>query len=84
MIRNAELRFSIWYQWRKSQISQTPRKWLNDTLHIFFNNREIKYEHIKGKPKKKGYKVIAPAKDHPWRKMNNKLPGGKGLATASG
>jgi hypothetical protein len=29
---------------------------------------------LNDKPVKKGYKIIKPAKDHPWRKMNQRLP----------
>jgi hypothetical protein len=53
----------------------TVIKRLDDTLHIYFNNQELKFSHIIGKPKKKGYKIVKPAKNHPWRKMNNRLPG---------
>ena len=53
----------------------TVIKRLDDSLHIYFNNQELKSCSLKGKPKKKGYKIIKPAKDHPWRKMNNRLPG---------
>jgi transposase len=62
----------------------TVCKWLNDTLHIFFNKKAINFNQINGKPKKKGYKILTPAKDHPWRKMNNMLPGGRRLAAVSG
>jgi transposase len=53
----------------------TVIKRLDDSLHIYFNNQELKSCSLKGKPKKKGHKIIKPAKDHPWRKMNNRLPG---------
>ena len=53
----------------------TVIKRLDDSLHIYFNNQELKFCSLKGKPEKKAYKIIKPAKDHPWRKMNNRLPG---------
>ena len=53
----------------------TVIKRLDDSLHIYFNNQELKFCSLKGKPGKKAYKIIKPAKDHPWRKMNNRLPG---------
>jgi len=53
----------------------TVIKRLDDSLHVYFNNQELKFCWVKGKPEKKGYKIIKPAKDHPWRKMNNRLPG---------
>jgi transposase len=60
-------------------------KRLDNTLYIYFNNQELKFSYINGKPVKKGYKVRKPAKDHPWRKMNNNLPGRRDFpATALG
>jgi transposase len=53
----------------------TVIKRLDDSLHIYFNNQELKFYSLKAKPGKKAYKNIKPAKDHPWRKMNNRLPG---------
>ena len=55
----------------------TVIKRLDDTLHIYFNNQELNFCPVKGKPEKKGYKIIKPAKDHPFRKMNNRLPGSR-------
>jgi hypothetical protein len=48
-------------------------RWLNGQLHIYFNSQELKYTHLTEKPGKKGYKITKPAKDHPWRKMNQKI-----------
>jgi hypothetical protein len=54
-------------------------KWLDGSLHIFFNNQEISFIELNEKPKKKIYKIRKPAKDHPLRKMNNKIAEGKKL-----
>jgi len=48
-------------------------KWLNGEMHIYFNGQEIKFNHLDGKPGKKGYKLRAVAKDHPWRRWNQKI-----------
>lgn len=53
----------------------TVIKGLDDSLHIYYNNQKLKFCSLDGKPEKKGYKIIKPAKNHPWRKMNNRLPG---------
>jgi transposase len=53
----------------------TVSKWLNGGLHIYFNEQELNFTELSGKPAKKGYKTIKPPKDHPWRKMNRRLPG---------
>jgi transposase len=53
----------------------TVSKSFNGELHIFFNEQELNFKELDGKPGKKGYRIIKPAKDHPWRKMNNRLPG---------
>jgi len=52
-------------------------KWLDGSLHIFFNNQEISFIKLSGKSKKKNYIIRKPAKGHPWRKMNDKLAEGK-------
>jgi len=52
-------------------------KWLNGQLHIYFNSQELKYTHLAQKPGKKGYKITKPAKDHPWRKMNQRISADK-------
>lgn len=51
----------------------TVSKWLNGEMHIYFNGQELNFTELDAKPVKKGYKVIKPPKDHPWRKMNQKL-----------
>jgi hypothetical protein len=48
-------------------------KWLNGGIHIYFNDQEIKFNHLDDKPGKKGYKVRAVPKDHPWRRLNQKI-----------
>jgi transposase len=53
--------------------SVTICKWLNGEIHIYFNEQEINFKHLEGKPGKKGYKVQAVAKDHPWRRLNQKI-----------
>jgi len=52
----------------------TVSKWLNGEMHIYFNGQELSFTELAGKPGKKGYKIIKPPKDHPWRKMNQRLP----------
>jgi len=52
-------------------------KWLDDSLHIYFNNQELSYIELKEKPKKKGHKLTKPKKEHPWKQMNKKLSGGE-------
>jgi len=51
----------------------TVSRWLNGQLHIYFNNQELAFEELKGKPVKKEYKIYKPPKDHPWRKWNQRL-----------
>ena len=51
----------------------TVSRWLNGQMHIYFNNQEIAFEEIKGKPARKGYKIFKPSKDHPWRKWNQRI-----------
>jgi sRNA-binding carbon storage regulator CsrA len=48
-------------------------KWLNGEMHIYFNDQEIKFNHLDDKPGKKGYKGRPAAKDHPWRRWNQKI-----------
>jgi transposase len=51
----------------------TVSKWLNAQMHIYFNGQELNFTELDAKPDKKGYKINKPPKDHPWRKMNQKL-----------
>ena len=53
--------------------SVTICKWLNGEIHIYFNRREINFKHLESKPGKKGYKVRAVPKDHPWRRLNRQI-----------
>jgi transposase len=48
-------------------------KWLNGEMHIYFNRQEISFTEIENKPGKKGYKIHHLPKDHPWRRMNQKI-----------
>ena len=48
-------------------------KWLNGEIHIYFNEQEIKFKSLEDKPGKKGYKVRAVPKDHPWKRLNQKI-----------
>lgn len=52
-------------------------KFLNGELHIFFNGQELNFKELDGKPVKKSYKIIKPAKEHPFRKMNRRLKSDK-------
>jgi len=51
----------------------TISKWLNGTIHINYNEQELNFSVLKSKPKKKGYRKQSPTKDHPWRRMNQKM-----------
>ena len=46
----------------------TIRKYLDDTLHIFHNEKEIQYEFIKEKPKRRRV-ITKPKKNHPWKRI---------------
>lgn len=46
-------------------------KHLTGQIKIYFNGQSIAYEVINGNKPKQGYKYRKPAKEHPWRKMNN-------------
>ena len=53
--------------------SVTVCKWLNNQMHIYFNEKELDFKVLKDKPGKKGYKLHHVPKDHPWRKWKDKL-----------
>jgi transposase len=53
----------------------TVSKWLNGEIHIYYNGQDLNFIELADKPGKKDYKIIKPPKDHPWRKMNRRLPG---------
>jgi len=48
-------------------------KWLNGQMHIYFNEQQISYKSLKDKPGKKGYRSRKVPKNHPWRKMNQRI-----------
>jgi len=47
----------------------TIRKYLDDTLHIFYDEKELQYQLINKNPKRRTRVITKPRKDHPWRKM---------------
>ena len=51
--------------------------WLDDSLHIYYNEQELSYKVLKDKPRKKVIRINKPGKNHPWRIMNSILPGNK-------
>lgn len=52
------------------------RRWLDDSLHIFGNEHELKYTPLQSKPKSQASTTPSrPAADHPWRRR----PMGKGF-----
>lgn len=53
------------------------RLYLDNTLHIFWNNNELKYEIFNNKPKPKQRVQVTrkPSPNHPWRKLNRGLSG---------
>lgn len=53
----------------------TVSKFLNGEMHIYFMGQKLNFKELDSKPAKKGYKIIKPSKDHPFRKMNQRLPG---------
>lgn len=46
----------------------TIKKYLDDTLHIFYSEKELQYKPINERPKRARV-VTKPKKDHPWRKI---------------
>lgn len=48
-------------------------KWLTGEMHIYFNGQEINFTQLENKPGKQGYKIHHLPKDHPWRRMNQKI-----------
>ncbi len=46
----------------------TIRKYLDDTLHIFYAGKELKYKPINEKPKRTRV-ITKPKKDHPWKRI---------------
>jgi transposase-like protein len=52
---------------------------LSGELYIYFNDQKLGYEILTGKKAKQPYKFRKLPKDHPWRNMNNQIPGSKKL-----
>jgi transposase-like protein len=52
---------------------------LNGEMYIYFNRQKLKYEMLTGKKAKQPYKFRKLSNDHPWRRMNNQMPGSKKL-----
>lgn len=44
------------------------RRWLDSSLHIFWNDLELLYAALSSKPKPKSRLPHTPAHDHPWRR----------------
>jgi len=61
----------------KQEVIVTKR--FNNEMHIYYNDQELLYNELENRPMKKGYKIIKMTRDHPWRKMNNRIPGGQHL-----
>ena len=51
----------------------TVSLWLDGTMHISFNEQELNYNILKSKPPRMELKKQISSKEHPWRKMNQKL-----------
>jgi transposase len=53
------------------------RQYLDNSLHILWNNNELKYEifNNKPKPKQQVQRIRKPSNKHPWRKLNQGLSG---------
>jgi transposase len=47
----------------------TIRKYLDDSVHIFYKEKELDYKLIKERPKNKTRLITKPKSDHPWRKI---------------
>jgi transposase len=48
--------------------SVTVRRYLNDTLHIFWKDLELSFEMLDHKPAPKPRTIVHPAAIHPWRR----------------
>lgn len=46
----------------------TVRRWLDDSLHIFCNEKELVFHHLKAKPKSTPRQPQPPSPTHPWRR----------------
>lgn len=48
-------------------------KWLDESLHIFYNDQELKYQILNSKPKPKHKTIRKPKSDHPWKTINQNM-----------
>ncbi len=51
----------------------TVSKWLDGSMHISFNEQELNFNMLKSKPPKQERKKYTPPREHPWRRLNQKL-----------
>lgn len=54
------------------------RHWLNGELHIYYEQSEVKYRILPGKPKAKRRGFMKPKEEHPWRIKNQLMNRAKG------
>lgn len=52
---------------------------LSGEMLIHFNEQKLRYEMLTGKKAKQPYKLRKIQNDHPWKRMNNQMPGSKKL-----
>lgn len=57
----------------------TVRKWLDESVHIYHQEKEVNYKILKGKPATKERVVRKPKANHPWRNWN--IGRGKNMPT---
>ena len=57
----------------------TLHRHLSGEMYIYFNGQRLKYEMLTGKKAKQPYKFRKLPNDHPWRRMNNQMPGSNKL-----
>jgi transposase InsO family protein len=55
----------------------TVSKWLDETMHISYNEQWINFKLLESKPPKKGYRKHIVPKGHPWKRMNHKIANDK-------
>ena len=48
-------------------------KWLDGSLHIYYNDKELMYKILNSKPKPKQKTVRKPKSDHPWKTINKNM-----------
>lgn len=48
-------------------------KWLDESLHIYYNDKELMYEILSSKPKPKQKTARKPKSDHPWKTINKNM-----------